>query len=156
MTPSLPSSLDARAIKSCADFFAIASRYTQLRRSGWQFRGLCPFHSERHPSFYIHPEKKLFYCFGCDVGGDLFDFVMKAESCDFRQALRIVVDFSSGGSERGPRSGPRERRGLPPGLAVLARPLHIGRKTEGRERSFSLANRWPSIEDCAAERARFT
>lgn len=157
MTLPAPSPLiDAREVKSRADFSAIASRYTRLRRAGRQFCGLCPFHSERHPSFYIHPEKKIFYCFGCDVGGDLFDFVMKAETCDFREALRIVSRISSGGSERGPRSGPRERRGEAPCRAFFARPLHIARKPEVRERSFSPANRWPTLEDCAAERASFT
>jgi len=154
ISPLLPS-LDACDVKARADFFAIASRYTRLRRAGRQFVGLCPFHSERHPSFYVHPEKKVFYCFGCNRGGDLFDFVMLVESCDFSEALRIISGFS-GGSDGGPRSGPESRRGLPPGRAVFARPLHIGGKPEPRERSFSSANRWPSVEDCAAERAFFT
>lgn len=153
---ALPSpSLDARDVKSRADFVAIASRYTRLRRAGRQFVGLCPFHRERHPSCYFHPEKKLFHCFGCGAGGGLFDFVMRAEGCGVHEAVRIVADRPRG-SERGPRSGPRERRGLPLGLAVFARPLHTGGKTEGRERSFSPANRWPSVEDCAAEQAFFT
>jgi hypothetical protein len=92
---SLPlPSLDARGVKSRADFFALASLYTRLRRAGQQFVGLCPFHSERHPSFYIHPEKKSFYCFGCGAGGDVFDFVMRIEHCDFSRAMRLVADFS--------------------------------------------------------------
>lgn len=153
MILSLTRPLDAREVKSRADFFAIASRYMRLRRAGRQYVGLCPFHSERHPSCYVHPQKNIFYCFGCNRGGDIFDFVMLAESCAFPEALRIVSGFSSGGSERGPRSGLSERRGLPPGRAVFARPPYIARKREGRALSFSAANRWPSIEDCAAERA---
>jgi hypothetical protein len=92
--------------KQRANMFAIASRYTHLRRNGRQHIGLCPFHKERHPSFYIHPEKKVFYCFGCGAGGDVFALVMRAENCDFRRALKVVQGLSLGvarGSE--PRSG---------------------------------------------------
>jgi len=156
VNPSFASPLDARAIKSRADFFGIASRYMYLRPAGrQQFVGLCFFHAERHPSCYVHLQKKIFYCFGCNRGGDIFRFVMLAESCDFSEALRIVAGFS-GGSERGPRSGPRERRGLPPGRAVFARPHPIASKGEVRACSFSPLNRWPSVEECAAERAFFT
>jgi hypothetical protein len=115
----ITSSVSAREVKSHADFSAIASRYMRLRRAGRQFVGLCPFHSERHPSCYVHPEKRIFYCFGCNRGGDVFDFVMLAESCDFLEALRIVADFSSGvARESEPRSGERFRAsvGASPGL----------------------------------------
>lgn len=96
----IPRQLDARDVKGQADFLSIASCYTLLRRSGRQYIGLCPFHSERHPSFYVHPEQKLFYCFGCCAGGDIFDFVQRTEGCDFLEALRIVAEFSDGGSQR--------------------------------------------------------
>lgn len=110
---SAASPLDARDVKSLADFVAIVSRYTRLRRSGRQYRGLCPFHCERHASLYVHPEKKIFYCFGCGAGGDLFDFIIRAEGCDFSRALRIVAGFSSGlVREREPRSGERFRAGV--------------------------------------------
>src|SRR5438445_299131 len=113
ISPPLPS-LDAREVKARADFFAIASRYTRLHRAPrGQFVGLCPFHSERHPSCYVHPEKKIFYCFGCGGGGDLFDFIMRAEGCDFLGALQIVAEFSSGvARESDPRSGSRFRAGV--------------------------------------------
>jgi hypothetical protein len=94
----------------------------RLRRAGRQYVGLCPFHRERHPSCYVHPEKQIWKCFGCGAGGDLLNFVMLAEHCDFFRALRIVSDFPSGGSERGTRSGPSERRGLPPGHAKHGTP----------------------------------
>jgi hypothetical protein len=102
-----PASLADR-VKQRADMLAVAGRYTHLRRSGRQFVGLCPFHKERHPSFFVHPQKKVFYCFGCGAGGDLFALVMHAERCDFRSALKTVQGFSLGvarGSE--PRSGER-------------------------------------------------
>jgi hypothetical protein len=117
-----PTSLADR-VKQRSDMIAIAGCYTRLRRSGRQFVGLCPFHKERHPSFFIHPQKKLFYCFGCGAGGDVFALVIRAEHCDFRSALKIVQDFSSGvarGSE--PRSGERfvERVGASPQPALRA------------------------------------
>jgi len=147
--------LEARAVKGCADFIDIASRYTWLRRAGRQYVGLCPFHSECHASFYVHPEKKVFWCFGCGAGGDLFNFIMRAEDCDFPGALQIVADFSSGvARESGPRSGPRLRAGVgaAPGAAKRP-PMHS--PIEPRPRAISGACSWPSLE-CRAERAFFT
>jgi hypothetical protein len=100
--------LIASEVKARADFAAIVSQYTSLRRHGRQYLGLCPFHSERHPSFYVHEEKKVFHCFGCGAGGDVFAFVMRAESCDFYRALEAVARFATGVARpSGPRSGPR-------------------------------------------------
>lgn len=76
-------------VKRSADFVAIVSRYTSLRRSGRQLKGLCPFHSESHPSFCVDPVKKIYYCHGCQAGGDIFKFIMRAAHCDFFEALRI-------------------------------------------------------------------
>src|SRR5712692_5088982 len=98
--PVIPSPLVAREVKWQAEFVSIASRYMRLRRSGRQYVGLCPFHSERHPSFFVEPERKIWKCFGCDVGGDVFDFVMRVKGCDFSDALRIVAEFLSWGSPR--------------------------------------------------------
>lgn len=103
------SGFDASEVKLRADFVVIASRYTRLRRAGRQFVGLCPFHSEQHPSFYVEPDRKIWKCFGCEAGGDLFAFVMRAEGCDFFDAVRIVAGLSGVASESGPRSGPRFR-----------------------------------------------
>lgn len=83
--------LDAKRVKQRCEFLGIASQYSHLRRAGQQYVGLCPFHSERNPSFYVHPERKVFHCFGCGIGGDVFDFIMRAEGCDFRRALEIAA-----------------------------------------------------------------
>lgn len=104
--PLVSAPLDTRQVKARADFLAIASRYTKFRRAGRQYVALCPFHSENNPSFYVDPERKIFRCFGrCAAGGDLFDFVMRAEGCNFPRALEIVADFSSGVARSSPRSG---------------------------------------------------
>jgi len=107
------SPLDARALKRRVDLALIAGRFTRLRRSGRQLVGLCPLHSERFPSFYIHPGKQIFHCFGCGKGGDVFAFVMCLTDCDFRDALRLVRELSEGvAGESEPQSGERFRAGV--------------------------------------------
>jgi CHC2 zinc finger len=109
----LPSLLDAGRVKSSCDFLALVRRYVpHLRHAGRQYVGLCPFHREGHPSFFVEPLRKIFHCFGCGVGGDVFDFVMLIEGCDFRGALEIVASFLGVAAESGPRSGPRFRGGV--------------------------------------------
>lgn len=140
---------DAQRVKVRCDFVGIASRYTRLKRSGRQYVGLCPFHKERHPSLYIHPVKKIFYCFGCGAGGDVFRFVMLAEGCDFRRALEIVIGFGVAEASE-PRSGERFGRGvgakplLPAKQAVSHSPKHPAR--------IPLAVKLPPLT-CAAEAA---
>lgn len=63
-----------------------------LRRAGKAYRGLCPFHDERSPSFYVFPDTKTWRCFGCNEGGDLFTFVAKQQSLDFGEVLRTLAD----------------------------------------------------------------
>jgi len=67
-------------ISEKADIVEIIARYVNLKKSGKNYRGLCPFHSEKTPSFFVNPEKQIFHCFGCGTGGDLFKFLMKIES----------------------------------------------------------------------------
>lgn len=100
--------LDVGELKRRADFVAIVSRYTRLHRAGQQYLGLCPFHSESTPSFYVEPERKIWKCFGCGLGGDVIDFVMVAEGCEFLPALRILFSWQRGVAGRSePRSGER-------------------------------------------------
>jgi|GEM_PF-6297235 len=102
--------VSARTVKADADFLAIVSRYTRLRRSGRQFVGLCPFHSETHPSFFVDHVKKIYFCHGCQAGGDVFDFIMRAENCGFSESLQIVGGLASvSGSRSEPRYDTRGR-----------------------------------------------
>ena len=78
-------------IKRRVDLVEIASAYVKLKRVGRNWEGLCPFHREKTPSFYINPEKQLWYCFGCGAGGDVFAFVQKAENLTFREALEKLA-----------------------------------------------------------------
>ncbi len=68
----------------------VVSRYVSLRRAGKEFTGLCPFRSEKTPSFTVNEDKGVFHCFGCGEGGDVFDFVMKIEGTDFKGALSVL------------------------------------------------------------------
>jgi len=112
---------DAQQLKARVDLATFAGQFTRLRRAGRQFLGLCPLHEERHPSFYVHPNKNVFYCFGCRTGGDLFDFVMHAHACDFRHALKIVEEFAAGVARASePRSG--SRFGVSEGAKPLSPP----------------------------------
>ena len=70
----------------------IVSAHTDLRRQGVRYTGLCPFHDERSPSFSVQSEEKLYHCFGCGVGGDLFDFVIAIENVDFPTAVESLAE----------------------------------------------------------------
>ena len=74
---------------SVVDF---VSRYVPLKKSGREYGALCPFHSEKTPSFWVNEEKQIFKCFGCGVGGDVFAFVMQMESLSFPEAIRFVAE----------------------------------------------------------------
>jgi hypothetical protein len=69
----------------------VIESYVPLRRAGRRFVARCPFHEERHASFSVDPAKQLFYCFGCNFGGDAIAFVQRIEACDFRQAVGILA-----------------------------------------------------------------
>ncbi len=69
----------------------IVAEYVSLRRSGSNFTGLCPFHSEKTPSFNVNPAREIFHCFGCGAGGDVFTFVMKIEGLSFPETVRKLA-----------------------------------------------------------------
>ena len=74
-------------IKDHLDVAEVIGRTVQLQRAGRNLRGLCPFHSEKTPSFYVFPDSQRWQCFGCNKGGDIFTFVMETQGLDFRGAL---------------------------------------------------------------------
>lgn len=78
-------------LKYRSDISDIASSYMQLKRRGRNLVGLCPFHSEKTPSFNIYPENGSFYCFGCGAGGDVITFVMKIENLDYMEAVKFLA-----------------------------------------------------------------
>ncbi len=72
----------------------LVSGYVHLKRNGTSHIGLCPFHKEKTPSFHVDEDKQLYYCFGCGTGGNIFDFVMRAENLDFVDALKFLAQRS--------------------------------------------------------------
>jgi DNA primase len=78
-------------IKARLDLVDVVGEYVRLTQAGRAFKGLCPFHAERTPSFQVSPDKQVWYCFGCDAGGDLFSFVQKVERCEFPHALELLA-----------------------------------------------------------------
>ncbi|MGA7684923.1 MAG: DNA primase [Terriglobales bacterium] len=79
-------------LKQQADIVRIVGDYVKLRKAGAQnFSGLCPFHSEKTPSFSVHATRQFYHCFGCGASGDVFSFVQKAESISFPEAVRLIA-----------------------------------------------------------------
>lgn len=78
-------------IKLHANIVQVIEEYVPLRKSGQTYKGLCPFHSERSPSFHVDPDKGFFHCFGCQVGGDVFKFLELHEKVGFQEAVRMLA-----------------------------------------------------------------
>ena len=87
---ALPSSFLSE-LKMRSDITDIVSSYVNLKRRGRNMIGLCPFHSEKTPSFNIYPENGSFYCFGCGTGGDVITFIMKIENLDYIEAVKFLA-----------------------------------------------------------------
>ncbi len=81
-------------IRSSNDIVDVISQYVTLKRSGRNFFGLCPFHKEKSPSFSVSPDKQIFHCFGCGVGGNVIHFISKIENLDFRETLEFLAERS--------------------------------------------------------------
>jgi DNA primase len=100
----------ADRVKQQADIVRVVGEYVRLKKNGQNFTGLCPFHSEKTPSFAVHPVKQIYHCFGCGVGGDVFKFVMEMDKCDFMEAVRTVADKCGIAIPRARESSPEERK----------------------------------------------
>lgn len=83
---------DIDTVRERTDIVQLISEFVPLKKSGRQFRGPCPFHQEKDPSFYVDPAKGLFHCFGCQASGNVFNFIMKAEGLNFVDAVERLAD----------------------------------------------------------------
>lgn len=115
-------------IRESVDIADIIGGHVGLKRSGKQFKGLCPFHDEKSPSFYVDPVRRSFKCFGCGEWGDVFDFVQKVEGVGFLAAVRTL--------------------GLRVGIALPDQSTGDVRRAEARERDREIAYR---VNDAAAQ-----
>ena len=97
------------AIKDRSDIVDLIGTYVSLKRAGSNYGGLCPFHSEKTPSFTVFPDNQSFFCFGCEAGGDAFSFIMRVENLDYPGAVEFLAKRS--GVEL-PTDGREERKGV--------------------------------------------
>ncbi len=81
-----------RQIKNQADIVEVIGRRVALKRAGTRYKGCCPFHEEKTPSFTVTPSRGMFHCFGCGVGGSVIDFLMKADRLEFMEAVERLAD----------------------------------------------------------------
>ncbi|MET7933942.1 DNA primase [Streptomyces sp. NPDC005322] len=108
---------DVKAVRDAVPIDAVVSEYLQLRNAGGgNLKGLCPFHDEKSPSFQISPGKGLFYCFGCQAGGDTVDFIMRIDHLSFAETIErlasqagITLRYEEGGYTPGRQQGERTR-----------------------------------------------
>ena len=79
-------------VRQANDIVDVISQYVHLKRSGRNFFGLCPFHNEKSPSFSVSPDKQIFHCFGCGVGGNVFTFLSRIEGINFVEAVQTLAE----------------------------------------------------------------
>ena len=79
-------------VKSSNDIVDVISQYISLKRSGRNYFGLCPFHNEKSPSFSVSPDKQIFHCFGCGVGGNVISFISKIEGIGFKESIEVLAE----------------------------------------------------------------
>ena len=101
-------------IRAGVDIVELVGRFVNLRKAGQNYKGLCPFHGEKTPSFMVNPRKGIFHCFGCGVGGDAFGFVMRQDRLSFPEAVRALARQAGVAlpEERGARPGETGREEL--------------------------------------------
>ena len=81
-------------LKTNVDIVDFVSDYVELQKTGNKYKGLCPFHSEKTPSFFVNPDNNFYHCFGCGAGGDLINFVMEIENLTFAETIKVLAERS--------------------------------------------------------------
>jgi DNA primase len=127
---SLSSLQDAKEqIRQTIDIVDLIGGYVALRRQGRGYVGLCPWHDDARPSFQVNQERQSFKCWVCDIGGDIFSFVMRAEGMEFREALELLADragvsLAPAGRPECQADNPFERRNLLKAMAWAEDQFH--------------------------------
>src|SRR3954469_19704971 len=84
--------VQVQEIKERLPITEVLADYIQLRKAGVNFKAVCPFHNEKTPSLVISPSKQIWHCFGCGLGGDIFEFIKLSENVEFPEALKMLAD----------------------------------------------------------------
>jgi DNA primase len=128
---SFSSSLDAKdLVRQAIDIVDLVGKHVQLRRQGRNYVGLCPWHDDSRPSLQVNPERQSFKCWVCDIGGDVFSFVMKMDGVTFPEALAMLADQAGiqlKPAKDGPRTasgGPSDKRHLYQAMAWAEKQYH--------------------------------
>jgi DNA primase len=110
-------------VRAASDLVDVVSDYVRLKKQGGRFVGLCPFHSERSPSFSVDPRANLYHCFGCKAGGDVYRFVQDKEGVGFLDAVRLLAERAGVAlpEEEAPNPEADEREAILAALRFAAR-----------------------------------
>ena len=79
-------------VRDSADVVDVVSKYVDLKQRGPNYFGLCPFHNEKTPSFSVSPSKQIYYCFGCNAGGNVYSFLMDYQKIPFPDAVKVLAE----------------------------------------------------------------
>ncbi len=79
-------------VRQASDIVQVVQQWVPLKKAGANWKGLCPFHNEKSPSFNVHPAKQIYHCFGCGEGGDVFGFVQKVQKTGFGEAIKLLAE----------------------------------------------------------------
>ena len=91
--PKNSSGISATDVKERLDIVAVSGEYTDLRKSGSRFTGSCPLHPDLNPSLVIYPDQQTFWCYSCNKGGDVFDFIQEYDKVTFAEALKKLAGY---------------------------------------------------------------
>jgi len=120
---------DRERIRQATDIVDLVGSYLDLRRQGSLYVARCPWHDDHRPSLQVNPARQTWKCWVCNLGGDIFSFVMQRENVDFRQALQILADRAGISLARGPRRGPAadpdDKRTLYEAMAWVEQQYHV-------------------------------
>jgi DNA primase len=118
-------------VRQATDIVELVGKHLDLRRQGRIYVGRCPWHDDRRPSLQVNPDRQTWKCWVCDIGGDVFSFVMKREGCDFREALQMLADragitlsAASGGQKKITPGSPEDKNTLYQCCEWAARQFH--------------------------------
>ncbi|MEZ4210628.1 MAG: DNA primase [Patescibacteria group bacterium] len=139
---------EVEEIKAKIDLVDFIGKYVPLKKAGTNYKGLCPFHVEKSPSFMVSPDKQIWHCFGCSRGGDVLKFVMEKEGLSFPEALQLLADMTGTTLSKVATGGIDKRKNLLAINELAAKYFEkvLEASAEGRKAQYYLVDRGLKIE----------